>query len=63
MFVNYRTYHRFTADELTNIELFANQATVAIRNSQLLGEQKKKLLAGSALHKAGNTITSGMFDK
>ncbi len=35
MFVNYRIRHRFTVDELTNIELFANQAAVAIRNAQL----------------------------
>lgn len=41
MFVNYHASHRFTADESTNIELFANQAAVAIRNAQLFqGEQR-----------------------
>ncbi|MEJ2749119.1 MAG: GAF domain-containing protein, partial [Anaerolineae bacterium] len=35
MFVNYRQPHRFPADELDNMELFANQAAVAIHNAQL----------------------------
>jgi GAF domain-containing protein len=40
MFVNYREPHRFTADDLSNIELFAYQAAVAIRNAQLFSEQE-----------------------
>ncbi len=43
MFVNYRNPRRFTADEITNIELFANQAAVAIRNIHLLEESTAKL--------------------
>ena len=42
LFINYRTRHRFTPDEISDIELFANQAAVAIRNAQLyesLGER------------------------
>jgi GAF domain-containing protein/signal transduction histidine kinase len=42
LFINYRTRHRFTSDEIGDIELFANQAAVAIRNAQLyesLGRQ------------------------
>src|SRR5262249_45254705 len=35
MFVNYRSPHRFTSEEITDIELFADQAAVAIRNVQL----------------------------
>jgi PAS domain S-box-containing protein len=35
MFVNYRAPHRFTVEEITDIELFADQAAVAIRNAQL----------------------------
>lgn len=35
MFVNYRSRHLFTADDLANIEHFANQAAVAIQNAQL----------------------------
>lgn len=41
MFVNYRSHHRFTADELINIELFANQAAVAIRNAQLYQAEQR----------------------
>jgi PAS domain S-box-containing protein len=35
MFVNFRSAHRFTADEIAAIQLFADQAAVAIRNAQL----------------------------
>lgn len=41
MFVNYRNPHPFSQDELTNIELFANQAAIAIRNSQQYRELEK----------------------
>ncbi len=34
MFVNYRSPHRFTSDELSTVQLFANQAAAAIRNTQ-----------------------------
>ena len=52
MFVNYRAKHRFTADELTNFELFANQAAVAIHNAQLFEaeQQHGKALEASAAH-------------
>ena len=49
IFVNYRNHRRFTADELTSIELFANQAAVAIRNAQLFDESKTKLAQQEAL--------------
>jgi GAF domain-containing protein len=49
MFVNYRNSHRFIADELTDIGLFANQAAVAIRNAQLFDEDAKKLREQQAL--------------
>ncbi len=57
MFVNYRSSHRFTTDELTNIELFANQASVAIRNAQLYDELQKRAAALQALYEAGRAIT------
>jgi PAS domain S-box-containing protein len=49
MFVNYREQHRFTQDELTNIELFANQAAVALHNTQLFDELNRKLREQRAL--------------
>lgn len=58
MFVNYRTSHSFTADEIINIELFANQAAVAIRNAQLLNEIKNRAEALEGLYSAGKVITS-----
>lgn len=49
LFVNYRTRHRFTADELSNIEMFANQAGVAIANTQLFDELGLQLREHQAL--------------
>lgn len=49
MFINYRNPRRFTDDELTNMKLFANQAAVAIRNSQLFEESATKLAQQEAL--------------
>jgi PAS domain S-box-containing protein len=41
MFVNYRSPHRFAAEEIATIQLFADQAAVAIRNARLFqGEQR-----------------------
>ncbi|HEX6904534.1 MAG TPA: GAF domain-containing protein [Thermoanaerobaculia bacterium] len=43
LFVSYRHRHRFTAEELATMELFANQAAVAIHNEQLFGGLSAKL--------------------
>lgn len=43
MFVNYRNPRRFTADDVSTMELFANQAAVAVRNTQLFEELATKL--------------------
>jgi len=61
MFVNYRSRHRFAGDELINIELFANQAAVAIRNAQLYEQMHKRASALAALSEAGQTV-SGSLD-
>jgi len=57
MFVNYHSRHRFTADELTNTELLANQAAVAIRNAQLYEETIRRATALEALYEAGRAVT------
>jgi len=55
MFVNYRSPHKFTSDELGNIEsLFANPAAIAIRNGLIHEERKEQL---EAFHKASEEIT------
>ena len=54
MFVNFRSPHRFTSDEVATIQLFADQAAVAIRNAQLYqveqrhGQALKAIQATSA---------------
>ncbi len=58
MFINYRWSHRFTADELTNIILFANQAAVAIRNTQLFTELKQQTNTLTALYEAGQAVSA-----
>ena len=57
MFVNFRAPHHFTQDELAAIQLLADQAAVAIRNSQLQSATQKLyeglLKAGQAAVEAG----------
>jgi PAS domain S-box-containing protein len=49
MFVSYRSHHRFTSDEIATIQLFADQAAVAIRNAQLYRELQSRYTARTAL--------------
>lgn len=60
MFVNYRAPHRFTSDELANIELLANQAAVAIRNAQLLHESRERARVLESLYKAAQAVTGSL---
>ena len=60
MFVNFRTPHEFTADELTSIDLFAKQAAVAIRNEQLYKRVNKRAGLLRVLHESGRDITSSL---
>lgn len=60
MFVNYRSLHRFTEGELTNIELFAYQAAVAIRNAQLYESERKRVNALQALYEASQAVTGAL---
>ena len=63
MFVNYRQPHRFTNDEYQNIELFANQAAVAIRNSQLYEQVAIRSKFHQALYKANKAISDSLLDE
>jgi GAF domain-containing protein len=60
MFVNYRTRHRFTEDELTNLELFSNQAAVAIQNAQLYHRSQRWAEVQEALYRASRIITGSL---
>lgn len=55
-FVNYRTQHRFTKEEEAQITLFANQASVAIRNAHLAQERQRQLNALQAIYRAGRLV-------
>lgn len=43
MFINYRSPHRFTKEDLYSLEIFAHQAAIAIRNGLRYEEQNEKL--------------------
>jgi GAF domain-containing protein/DNA-binding LacI/PurR family transcriptional regulator len=58
MFVNYRSPHHFTGQEIADIKLFANQAAVAIRNAQLHDDATRKTKYLQALYDAGQAVTS-----
>ncbi len=60
MFVNYRTKQDFSAEQRYSIELFANQAAVAIRNARLYSEINRRAQAQAALNEVGQSLTSGM---
>ena len=60
LFVNYRQPHHFLQGELEDIELFANQAAVAIHNAQLYEQMQKRTLALKGLHEAGQALTSSL---
>lgn len=62
LFVNNRSQHHFTIDEQLNIELFARQAAVAIRNTRLYEALQRRVAALQTLHEAGAEI-NGTLDE
>lgn len=60
IFVNFRSPHRFTSDEITTIQLFADQAAVAIRNARLYREVTQRMETLQALYEAGQAITNAL---
>ncbi|MEA3335860.1 MAG: GAF domain-containing protein [Chloroflexota bacterium] len=60
MFINYRQLHRFTDDELTDIQLFANQAAVAIHDEQLFEKADRRAGVLEALNRAGRIVTGSL---
>jgi PAS domain S-box-containing protein len=53
MFVNYRSEHQFSDEDLANIEFVAKQSAVAIRNAQLYEREQKLARALKVLHEVG----------
>jgi GAF domain-containing protein len=60
MFINYRSEHRFTSDELGLIALFADQAAVAIHSAQLYQRLQTRADTLQVLYDAGQQVTSSM---
>jgi GAF domain-containing protein len=60
MFVNYRTRQDFSEEQRDFIELFANQAALAIRNARLYDEINRRAQAQAALNEIGRTLTAGI---
>ncbi len=58
MFVNYRTRHHFTGQEIADITLFASQAAIAIHNAQLSDERARRTHYLQALNETGKAVTS-----
>ena len=56
MFVDFRSPHRFTSDELATIQLFADQAAVAIRNAWQYDEIVRDANLRKGLLQAGREI-------
>ncbi len=56
MFVNFRSPHRFTSDEIATIQLFADQAAVAIRNARQYTEIVRDANLRKGLLQAGREI-------
>ena len=57
MFVDFRSPHRFTSEEIATIQLFADQAAVAIRNTHLYQQVTHRIDMLQALYQAGQAIT------
>jgi GAF domain-containing protein len=60
MFVNFRQRHPFTDDELQNIELFAYQAAIGIRNAQLYKRSEERATRLMTLYEAGRAMTGSL---
>jgi len=60
MFANYRVRQEFTAEQKELIELFANQAAIAIQNARLYKQLNRKIEDLNVLSKIGQQLTANM---
>ena len=63
LFVNYRQPHVFSDDEQRAVQLFANQAAIAIRNAEQFDKLQKSQQQLEALHRAGEVITKAGIEE
>ncbi|HEY0323873.1 MAG TPA: GAF domain-containing protein, partial [Pyrinomonadaceae bacterium] len=61
MFANYRSPHRFIAEEIESIRLFSLQVAVAVSNVQFFDQAQKRHKALSGLYEANRKITSSLL--
>jgi GAF domain-containing protein len=58
LFINYRSPHHFTEEEMNSIRLFAHQAGIAIHNAWLFRRSQKQAQALKELHDIGSGLLS-----
>ncbi|MCA9955619.1 MAG: GAF domain-containing protein, partial [Anaerolineales bacterium] len=58
MFIYHRQMHYFTNEERENIELFANQAAIAILNAQLFERRNRRTNLLNSIYAAGQAVNS-----
>lgn len=58
MCIYHRQMHNFTPEEVEDIELFANQAAVAIYNAQLFERRLRRTAVLNAIYAAGQAVNS-----
>lgn len=58
LFLNYRRYHEFTADDIEKVSIFANTAAIAMRNAELFKQQQAVTKRLQVLQQANQAIDS-----
>ncbi len=58
MFIFHRQLRHFTEEELEHVELYANQAAVAIYNAQLFERRNRRTAVMEAIYAAGKAVNS-----
>jgi GAF domain-containing protein len=60
LFVNFRTSHHFDDSEVNALQMFANEAAVAINDTKLYGQLNQKRAHLEAVYEASKIVTANM---
>ena len=63
LFVNYRTPHHFDNSEVNALQIFANEAAVAINDTKLYGQLQKRSAHLEAVYEASKIVTASVERK
>lgn len=63
MFVNFRTQKIFSSEEREIVEIFANQAAIAIQNARLFERVNRNAAELSAINRLGQVVSAGVSTK